>query len=157
MSDSINNRIKAVINYSGESHNRFANRIGTSSAVISHIVSGRNKPNIDLINKLARALPNLNIEWLLLGKGQMVRDESKSLYEDPLAGGEEKAQDLASQSGNKEEELNEMLNERKDWNGFLTLVEQMMESQRLGYQSMEQQMAVQQQLIRWFKQWKGNR
>ena len=37
-----------------------ADSIGVNRATISHILSGRNKPSIDFLEKLVNAYPNIN-------------------------------------------------------------------------------------------------
>ncbi len=55
---------------------RFAETIGVQRSSISHIISGRNKPSLDLINKILEGFPKVSTDWLLLGKGDMYIDES---------------------------------------------------------------------------------
>ena len=40
---------------------------------ISHILSGRNKPSFDLVQKILRRFPRVNPDWLLLDKDEMYR------------------------------------------------------------------------------------
>ena len=48
-----------------------ADTIGVNRATISHILSGRNKPSIDFLEKLLSAYPNINANWLITGIGYM--------------------------------------------------------------------------------------
>ena len=48
-----------------------ADSIGVNRATISHILSGRNKPSIDFLEKLVNAYPNINANWLITGIGYM--------------------------------------------------------------------------------------
>ncbi len=48
-------------------------QLGTSEAVISNIRLGKNPPNVLLVVALLQAYPALSAEWLLRGKGAMVR------------------------------------------------------------------------------------
>jgi len=48
-----------------------ADSIGVNRATISHILSGRNKPSIDFLEKLLNAYPNINANWLISGIGYM--------------------------------------------------------------------------------------
>jgi len=57
------------------SSSRFADVIGVQRSSVSHIISGRNKPSFDFIQKTLNAFPMLNADWLLLGKGGMYRGE----------------------------------------------------------------------------------
>ncbi len=57
------------------SSSRFADVIGVQRSSVSHIVSGRNKPSFDFLQKTLKAFPLLNADWLLLGKGEMYQGE----------------------------------------------------------------------------------
>lgn len=50
---------------------RFADVIGVQRSSISHILSGRNKPSFDFIEKMLMAYPELDAQWLITGKGNM--------------------------------------------------------------------------------------
>ena len=57
-----------------------ADTIGVNRATISHILSGRNKPSIDFLEKLLSAYPNLNANWLITGIGYMnTKKEAKEV------------------------------------------------------------------------------
>lgn len=49
----------------------FADEIGVQRSSISHILSGRNKPSLDFIQKILLRFPEIDPGWLLSGKGQM--------------------------------------------------------------------------------------
>lgn len=46
----------------------FADRIGVQRSNVSHVLSGRNKPSFDFIEKLLLAFPRVSAEWLFTGK-----------------------------------------------------------------------------------------
>jgi len=48
-----------------------ADNIGVSRSTISHILSGRNKPSIDFLEKLLYAYDSINANWLITGIGYM--------------------------------------------------------------------------------------
>ncbi len=50
---------------------KFADIIGVQRSSVSHVVSGRNNPSFDFIQKTLNAFPGLNADWLILGKGSM--------------------------------------------------------------------------------------
>lgn len=54
-----------------------ADNIGVNRATISHILSGRNKPSIDFLQKLLSSYPNLNANWLISGIGYMQENQKK--------------------------------------------------------------------------------
>ncbi len=69
---------------------QFADSIHVARAGVSHIIAGRNKPGYDFIINTMKRYPELNIEWLLSGKGKMYRDAREAsplfapLTENPL-------------------------------------------------------------------------
>ena len=69
------------------SPSKFADLIGVQRSSISHIISGRNKPSFDFLQKTLRAFPGLNASWLLLGEGtmyeQMGRKVAGNLFDTP--------------------------------------------------------------------------
>ena len=62
-------RIKKVMEYHQLSASLFADKIGVQRSSISHILSGRNKPSLDFILKITSAFSDIDIHWLLNGKG----------------------------------------------------------------------------------------
>ena len=69
-------RIEKILENEQLSASKFADAIGVQRSSISHILSGRNKPSLELVNKILDQFPNINADWLLLGKGDMIsRDE----------------------------------------------------------------------------------
>lgn len=64
-------RIQAIINKEGITPSRFADIIGVQRSGISHILSGRNKPSLDFLNKVLIQYPYISGDWLITGKGEM--------------------------------------------------------------------------------------
>ena len=63
------NRIQNIIEKHGLSSNTFAQEIDVNRSTISHILSGRNKPSIEVLQKILRRFPNISASWSLLGQG----------------------------------------------------------------------------------------
>ncbi len=78
----MNERLLKFLEAENISQAQFADSIGVARASISHIISGRNKPGFDFIERTARRYPALNIEWLITGKGKMFssQEETESLF-----------------------------------------------------------------------------
>lgn len=55
--------------YYGETASSFADKIGVQRSSISHILSGRNKPSLDFVLKVLAQFPEVELYWLLNGKG----------------------------------------------------------------------------------------
>lgn len=52
---------------------QFAEIIGVQKSSISHIISGRNNASLDFIQKILVSFPDVNMEWLMLGKGPLFK------------------------------------------------------------------------------------
>lgn len=62
-------RLQKVMDYYGESASSFAEKIGVQRSSISHILSGRNKPSLDFVLKVLSVFPEVELYWLMNGKG----------------------------------------------------------------------------------------
>lgn len=69
-------RLQKIIDYYGESASSFAEKIGVQRSSISHILSGRNKPSLDFVLKVLACFPEVDLYWLLNGKGVFPKNES---------------------------------------------------------------------------------
>ena len=65
------NRIQKIIDEQGISLNAFAQEIGVNRSTISHILTGRNKPSVEVLQKILKRFSSLSPDWLLLGNGTM--------------------------------------------------------------------------------------
>ncbi|MDR2361930.1 MAG: helix-turn-helix domain-containing protein [Prevotellaceae bacterium] len=65
---------------------RFADLIGVQPSGVSHILSGRNKPGYDFMEKFIKRFPAVNIEWFITGKGKMYKERvMPDLFNIPIA------------------------------------------------------------------------
>ena len=64
-------RIIKFLSINNLTSTKFADMVGVQRSSISHILSGRNKPSFDFIEKMLIAYPDLNAQWLITGKGNM--------------------------------------------------------------------------------------
>ena len=69
-SDDFTKRLQKVIDYYSETASSFSDKIGVQRSSISHILSGRNKPSLDFVLKILAAYPEVELYWLLNGKGK---------------------------------------------------------------------------------------
>lgn len=67
-------RIIAIMEKENLTPTRFADRLQINRGVISHILSGRNKPSLEVVTKILEEMPYINPEWLLKGTGNMVKN-----------------------------------------------------------------------------------
>lgn len=73
----MNRRLQQFLELEQLSPARLADILGIQRSGISHILSGRNKPGYDFINKFLLKFPNINSEWLITGKGKPYKDSSQ--------------------------------------------------------------------------------
>ena len=77
-------RLQKVIEYYSESASSFAEKIGVQRSSISHILSGRNKPSLEFVLKVLSSFPEVELYWLMNGKGEFPKIESQNRQE-PIA------------------------------------------------------------------------
>jgi len=65
-------RIRQLMEFKNLSSSQFADEVEVPRAVISHILSGRNKPSLDVMLKIIESYPDISMNWLLLGEGEML-------------------------------------------------------------------------------------
>ena len=49
----------------------FADRVGVQRSSVSHILTGRNKPSLDFIQKTLKEFPRVNGDWLITGRSKV--------------------------------------------------------------------------------------
>ena len=74
----MNSRLSQFLSAENLTQAQFADSIGVGRASISHIMSGRNKPSYEFLSAMMAHYPEVNYEWLILGKGKMYRSSAKS-------------------------------------------------------------------------------
>ena len=72
----MNTRLKQFLAAENISQAQFADIINVVRASVSHVLAGRNNPSYDFIKAIMDNYPDLNIEWLILGKGKMYKERS---------------------------------------------------------------------------------
>jgi transcriptional regulator with XRE-family HTH domain len=77
-------RILKFITVENINASKFADEIGVQRSSISHILSGRNNPSLELIQKILARFPYINAEWLITGKGEMFKPERQPTIFDQL-------------------------------------------------------------------------
>ena len=75
----INDRFTKILEYSGFTASEFADEIDVQRSSISHIISGRNKPSLEFIVKIKNRFPEISWDWIILGQGEMLQNDSALL------------------------------------------------------------------------------
>ncbi|MFC5408271.1 helix-turn-helix transcriptional regulator [Larkinella bovis] len=66
----VNDKIKQFLKDRNLTPSYFADEIGVQRSSISHILSGRNRPSFDIIQKIIRRFPELGYDWILEDESQ---------------------------------------------------------------------------------------
>ena len=72
-------RLQRVMEYYQISASGFADKIGVQRSSISHILSGRNKPSLEFIMKVLSSFPEVDLYWLLNGKGNFPNQDKNEI------------------------------------------------------------------------------
>lgn len=80
----MNNRLKQFLAAENISQAHFADVIKVVRASVSHVLAGRNNPSYDFIKAIMDNYPQLNMEWLILGKGKMYKEKNGASEQDRI-------------------------------------------------------------------------
>ena len=75
-------RLQEIIDYAGLNVSSFAKKIGVVDQTIRGIVvQRRNKPGFDILANILQTFTWINAEWLITGKGEMIKQETTAKTE----------------------------------------------------------------------------
>lgn len=77
-SEQFSKRLEKILEYYDISAAAFAEAIDVGRSSISHILSGRNKPSLDFVMKIVQTYPQVELYWLLNGKGTFPSSPEKT-------------------------------------------------------------------------------
>jgi transcriptional regulator with XRE-family HTH domain len=69
-------RLNAILKHLRINASQFADEIGVQRASVSHVLSERNKPGFDFVQKILEAYPSISAEWLITGQGEMLKSKN---------------------------------------------------------------------------------
>ena len=78
-------RFCEYITYSGITFNKLASELGLSNSYFSKMVKNNGSIGSDVIENILRIHPELNADWLITGRGSMLRHEPTSTNSAPTA------------------------------------------------------------------------
>ena len=79
----MNERIKKLLEVLQMSPSEIATKLSVQRSTFSHLLSGRNKPSYDFMISLLTVFPNVNPDYLLLGKLPILRTDASPSSETP--------------------------------------------------------------------------
>jgi transcriptional regulator with XRE-family HTH domain len=62
-------RLQKILDFYGVTATLFSEKIAFNRSTISHLLSGRNKPSLEFVMKVLQTYPEVDLYWLLYGKG----------------------------------------------------------------------------------------
>ena len=71
-------RLKKIMEFYNTTAASFAESIAVPRSSISHILSGRNKPSLDFVLKITSTYLDVDLYWLLEGRGTFPREDSEN-------------------------------------------------------------------------------
>jgi transcriptional regulator with XRE-family HTH domain len=93
-------RLEIVLDYYGLNASAFADKIGVQRSSMSHLLSGRNKPSLDFVMKILEVFPDVDLYWILIGRGNFPKNDEVVISEtktpSPISN-ENSSQDLFSE------------------------------------------------------------
>ena len=88
-------RIRQIMESTNMTQKTFAEYIGMSQAALSSIFNGRTKPTLNTVEAIRSKMPNISLEWLISGTGEMYVQPQNPGSQDPDSDGEDpKVQEL---------------------------------------------------------------
>ena len=73
------NRIKKIISDNNLSNSEYAEKIGIPKSSVSHLLSERNNPSLDVINKISEIFEDISTDYLIFGY-----ESDKEIPSEPL-------------------------------------------------------------------------
>lgn len=92
-------RFKQLLEEKKLTATRFATLIKVNASAMSHILNGRSKPGFDVLDKIAQAFPDVNLNWLISGKGTIYNHQL------PRVELPEEVEKMEMEAGREKEEL----------------------------------------------------
>lgn len=86
-------RLETIFDYYGLTASLFADKINVQRSSISHLLSGRNKPSLDFTLKVIESFPEVELLWLLNGKGSFPKGENGTEEKTAISSNEKAVQE----------------------------------------------------------------
>lgn len=98
-------RLEKLLDYYSLTASSFADKIGVQRSSMSHLLSGRNKPSLDFILKILEVFPDVDLYWILNGKGNFPKNENAEKPNESILPKENISDDLFSVPSAKDFEM----------------------------------------------------
>lgn len=79
----MNERLKQIIEYYGITPHRFSKEVGLSEGTIRKVLSENTSLKSENLQKMSQTFPDINLDWLITGRGSMFLNETKHFSNAP--------------------------------------------------------------------------
>ncbi|WP_310991852.1 helix-turn-helix domain-containing protein [Aequorivita marina] len=105
-------RLEKILEFYQLSATAFATEVDFNRSTISHLLSGRNKPSLEFVIKLLEKFPEVEMDWLLFGKGSFPKTkerkhEKPTLPQKPKSNVEKPSDLFSAENLSEESSVNE--------------------------------------------------
>lgn len=94
----MNRRFQTILDLENLSPAQLADRLGVQRSGISHILSGRNKPSFELLQRVVQSFPEISAEWLITGNGKPLKEQNQAAASSATSGAASGATSSATSS-----------------------------------------------------------
>ena len=94
----MNRRFQTILDLENLSPAQLADRLGVQRSGISHILSGRNKPSFELLQRVVQSFPEISAEWLITGNGKPLKEQNQAAASSATSGAASSAASSAANS-----------------------------------------------------------
>ena len=99
--ETILNRIKKIIENNDLTNSEFAEIIGVPKSSISHLLSERNKPSLDIITKISEKFDEITTDYLIFGSSLSKKSQIKPSKDLFSQSDNDNSKDSVKESNNK--------------------------------------------------------
>jgi len=135
-------RIEQLMQAENLNATQFAAEIGIKSPTLSHILSGRNNPSLDVLKKILDRYRTISSDWLILGVGQMYRNLKQSQTPSLFDNMDENANKSVSYIGKNAEKTNIVVDTVQKKNAVESLSNQKMDPIQVDYSKIVKKIIV---------------
>lgn len=79
MKDGVLERVIAIVKENSKSENEFAKAIGMNQKTLNQQLKGDRSLSLDTILKIISSFDHINVDWLMTGKGDMLKDANTDI------------------------------------------------------------------------------
>lgn len=110
--NTVKERIRVALNTNGANPTNLAKRFGVNQKTLNNQINGDTSLSVSTILLIKEAIPDISIEWLIMGEGEMLKQKKQPVDADfalqVLNEKDKKIEELIRDNERKEQELSEL-------------------------------------------------